>query len=161
MSWIIFIGLCIKAGALIINLILSLFKPEIVPKPLDLTELYKDNKWTFFQVYSLALSISMVKAYLFYLVVRLILKIDLSRPFNKYTSEQISKISYYTLSIGLMSYIAKRFVENSMHQISVPETLTQFWGDSQAFVLMGAVLYIIATIFKKGVALQHENDLTV
>jgi hypothetical protein len=39
--------------------------------------------------------------------------------------------------------------------------LNQFWEDSQAFILMAAVVYIIATIFKKGVEIQNENDLTV
>ena len=29
------------------------------------------------------------------------------------------------------------------------------------FILMGAVIYIIATIFKKGVDIQNENDLTI
>lgn len=48
-----------------------------------------------------------------------------------------------------------------MHHGFVPENLSQFWTDSEAFILMGAVLYIIATIFKKGVEIQNENDLTV
>jgi hypothetical protein len=48
-----------------------------------------------------------------------------------------------------------------MHYGFVTDNLNQFWEDSQAFILMGAVIYIIATIFKKGVALQTENDLTV
>ena len=29
-AWIIFVGLCIEAGALLVNFIYSLFKPEIV-----------------------------------------------------------------------------------------------------------------------------------
>ena len=40
-------------------------------------------------------------------------------------------------------------------------TLNQFWGESEAFILMGAVVYIIAVIFKKGVEIQDEHDLTV
>lgn len=86
---------------------------------------------------------------------------DLSKPFNSFVARQISKISYYTLSIGLLSYIARQLVKNLMHHGFVPDNLNQFWGDSQAFILMGAVIYIIATIFKKGVDIQNENDLTV
>ena len=48
-----------------------------------------------------------------------------------------------------------------MHYGFVTDNLNQFWTDSQAFIFMGAVIYIIATIFKKGVDLQNENDLTV
>ena len=86
---------------------------------------------------------------------------DFSKPFNSFVARQISKISYYTLSIGLLSYIARQLVKNLMHHGFVPDNLNQFWADSQAFILMGAVIYIIATIFKKGVDIQNENDLTV
>jgi len=48
-----------------------------------------------------------------------------------------------------------------MHHGFVPDNLNQFWADSQAFILMGAVIYIIATIFKKGVDIQNENELTI
>ena len=88
-------------------------------------------------------------------------KMDLSKPFNSFVARQISQISYYTLCIGLLSYIARQLVKNLMHHGFVPDNLNQFWADSQAFILMGAVIYIIATIFKKGVDIQNENDLTV
>lgn len=88
-------------------------------------------------------------------------KIDLSKPFDAFVAKQISQISYYTLSIGLLSYIATQFVKNLNHRSFIPETLNQFWADSEAFILMGAVIYIIAQIFKRGVELQEENDLTV
>ena len=86
---------------------------------------------------------------------------DLSKPFNTFVARQISQMSYYTLSIGLLSYIARQLVKSLKHHGFVPENVNQFWADSQAFILMGAVIYIIATIFKKGVAIQEENELTV
>lgn len=86
---------------------------------------------------------------------------DLSKPFNTFVAKQISIIGYYTLSIGLLSYIARQLTKNLMHHGIVTDNLNQFWTDSQAFILTGAVIYIIATIFKKGVDIQNENDLTV
>ncbi|WP_262483789.1 DUF2975 domain-containing protein [Chryseobacterium sp. FH2] len=86
---------------------------------------------------------------------------DLSKPFSTFVARQFSHISYYTLSIGMLSYIARQLVKNLMHHGFVTDNLNQFWTDSQAFILMGAVIYIIATIFKKGVDIQKENDLTV
>jgi len=86
---------------------------------------------------------------------------DLSKPFNTFVAKQISQISYFTLSIGILSYIARQSAKNLMHYGFVTEGLNQFWADSEAFILMGAVIYIIATIFKKGVDIQNENDLTV
>ena len=163
-AWVIFVGLCIEAGGLIVNFIFSQFKPEFVQnlyQPLDLTEMFKDSKWAFFGIYSFILSISILKAFLFYIVIRLMHKMDLTKPFNTFVSDQLLQISYYTLAIGLFSFIARQIAKNLMHHGFVTDSLNQFWADSQAFILMGAVVYIIATIFKKGVDIQNENDLTV
>ena len=163
-AWLIFVGLSIEAGGLLVNFFFSLYKPEFVQnlyQKLDLIEMYEDSKWAFFGIYSFILSISILKACLFYIVIMLMHKIDLSKPFNTFVSGQISQISYFTLSIGLLSYIARQLAKNLMHHGFVPDSLNQFWADSQAFILMGAVIYIIATIFKKGVDIQNENDLTV
>jgi hypothetical protein len=163
-AWLIFVGLSIEAGGLIVNFFFSLHKPEFVQnlyQKLDLTEMYKDSKMAFFGIYSFILSISILKAFLFYIVIRLMHKIDLTKPFNAFVSNQILQISYYTISIGLLSYIARQSAKNLMHYGFDTDNLNQFWADSQAFILMGAVVYIIATIFKKGVDIQNENDLTV
>lgn len=163
-AWLIFVGLCIEAGGLLVNFFFSLFKPEMVQylyQKLDLSELYNNNRYAYFGIYSFILSISILKACLFYVVIMLMLKIDLTKPFNIYVSKQISRISYFTLSIGFLGYIAQQFSKNLMHHGFVTENINPFWNDSQAFIFMGAVVYIIASIFKKGVDLQNENDLTI
>ena len=163
-AWVIFVGLCIEAGGLIVNFIFSIYKPEFVQKlyqKLDLSEMYNRSKWAFFGMYSFILVVALLKAYLFYIVVMLMHKIDLSKPFNSFVSEQITKISYCTFSIGILSYIARQAAKNIQHHGYTIDNLNQFWADSQAFILMAAVIYVIATIFKKGVEIQNENDLTV
>ncbi len=163
-SWLIFVGLSIEAGGLIVNFFFSLYKPEFVQnlyQKLDLTEMYKNSKLIFFGIYSFVLIISILKACLFYIVIRLMHKMNLLKPFSTFVARQILHVSYYTLSIGMLSYIARQLTKNLLHYGFVPESLNQFWADSQAFILMGAIIYIIATIFKKGVDIQNENDLTV
>lgn len=163
-AWLIFVGLCIEAGGLIVNFFFSLYKPEFVQnlyQKLDLTEMYNDSRLAFFGVYCFILTISILKACLFYIVIRLMHKMDLKKPFSTFVARQITVLSYYTLFIGLLSSIARQFTKNLMHYGFTTENLNQFWEDSEAFILMGAVIYIIATIFKKGVAIQNENDLTV
>jgi hypothetical protein len=163
-SWIIFVGLCIEAGGLIVNFFFSLYKPEFVQnlyQKLDLSEMYERSKWAYFSMYSFILFIAMLKAYLFYIVIRLLSKLNLEKPFNNFVSEQIRLLSYYTLSIGLLSFIARQSAKNLLHHGFVIDTLNQFWADSQAFILMAAVIYVIAEIFSKGVEIQNENDLTV
>ena len=89
-AWVIFVGLCIEAGGLIVNFIFSIYKPEFVQnlyQKLDLSEMYKRSKLAFFGMYSFILFISLLKAYLFYMVIRLLSKLNLSKPFNGFVSE--------------------------------------------------------------------------
>jgi hypothetical protein len=163
-SWVIFVGLCIEAGGLLVNFIFSLYKPEFVHnlyQKLDLSEMYERSKLAFYTMYSFILVISILKAVLFYVVIRLVSKINLTKPFNSFVSRQISLMSYYTFSIGILSYIARETSKDLQHRGYVMDSLNQFWSDSQAFILMAAVIYVIATIFSRGVEIQNENDLTV
>jgi hypothetical protein len=163
-SWVIFVGLCIEAGGLIVNFVFSLSKPEFVQnlyQKLDLSQMYSNNKWAFFGMYSFILVISILKAYLFYVVVMLLHKLDLLKPFNRHVAGQIKKISYITLEIGILSLIAREAAQNLLHHGFEIDKLNQFWEDGKAFILMAAVIYVIASIFSRGVEIQNENDLTV
>ena len=163
-AWIIFVGLCIEAGALIVNFVFSVFKPEVVGnlyQKLDLSILYKQSQLVFYGMYSFVLFISVLKALLFYVVIELLLKLDLTSPFSSFVSNKISKISHYVFSIGILSYIARQIANSLQLQGYQIDKLSQFWVDSSAFILMSAIIYIISVIFKRGIEIQTENELTV
>lgn len=163
-AWIIFVGLSIEAGGLIVNFIFSIYRPEFVQnlyQKLDLSQMYHLNKWVYFSMYGFILFISMLKAGLFYVVIMLLSKLNLSKPFDTYVAGKIKTISFYTLSIGLISYIARQTAKSIQHYGFETDALNQFWADSQAWILMAAVIWVIATIFSRGVEIQNENDLTV
>ena len=64
-AWLIFVGLSIEAGGLIVNFFFSLYKPEFVQnlyQKLDLIEMYKDSRLAFFGIYSFILTISIFKS---------------------------------------------------------------------------------------------------
>ena len=48
-----------------------------------------------------------------------------------------------------------------MHHGYATNNLNEFWADSEAFIIMAAIIYIIAQIFKKGIEIQNENELTI
>jgi hypothetical protein len=163
-SWIIFVGLSIEAAALLVNFIYSLFKPEVVHhlyQKLDLSEMYHRSMWAYFGMYSFILVISFLKAILFYYVILLATKLNLNSPFNTFVSKKITHISYFTLSTGILSFVARETAKNLEQHGFDTDILNQFWADSQAYIIMAAVIYIIAVIFAKGVEIQNENDLTV
>jgi hypothetical protein len=163
-AWIFFVGLCIEAGALVVNFIYSLFNPLVLKnlyQKLDLSEMYKKSKVVFFSMYAFILAVALLKAVLFYEVIRLVSKLDLNRPFSDFVSKQIRKISYITLSIGLFSDVARKVAKYIVHYGFNIDRINEFWVDGQAFILMAAVIYIIAAIFKRGIELQIENDSTI
>ena len=163
-AWVIFVGLSIEAGGLIVNFIFTVFKPEFVDKlyqKLDLTTLYLQSTAVFYSMFSFVIVIAVLKAVLFYLLIELLLKLDLSKPFSQFVRRKILQISYYTFSIGILSYIAGETARNLSHHGYEVDKLEQFWVDSNAFILMAAVVYVIAQIFKRGIEIQSENELTV
>ena len=162
-AWLIFVGLGIEAGGLVVNFVFGL-DADVLPKlyqKLNLIAMYDRSPRAFYGMYSFILAIAILKAYLFYIVVMLMHKMDLSKPFSVYVSKQITKIGYFTFSIGLLSYIAKESAENLQKKGYSIDGLGQFWVDSEAFILMAAIIYIIAVIFAKGIELQNDNELTI
>lgn len=112
-------------------------------------------------MYSFIIVIAVLKAVLFYVVIELLMKLDLSKPFSDFVAKKITQISYHAFIIGILSYIARQTTKNLSQGGYETDQLDSFWVDSQAFILMAAVVYIIAAIFQKGVELQNENELTV
>jgi hypothetical protein len=148
----------------LVNFVISIYNPEIVSRlfeKLDLRELFTYSENAYYGMYSFILGVALLKAYLFYVVIELVSKLSLSKPFSDYVADKINKISYYTFSVGLISYIGKETAKHLQHRGIELDALNKFWADSEAFILMGGVIYIIAIIFKKGIDIQNENDLTV
>ena len=163
-SWIIFIGLCIEAGGLVVNFVFSLARPEFIPRlyqNLDLSDLYESSKLVFLGMYGFVLTLAVLKAIMFYIVILLITKIDLAKPFDHLVSDRIFKISHYTLAIGVVGLIAQQIATGLQQQGFSLDILKPFWGDSEAYILMAAVIYSIGSIFLKGVEYQDELEETV
>ncbi len=163
LTWVIFLGLCIKAGALLFTFIYSLFKP-IVSHDLylgwNLGKLYSYDLWYYIKLLSLVISIWIVKAYLFYDVLKIFSKINLVNPFNHEVAKRIANTSHTALGIGILSLITNGYVKWLMKK---PVGIISFSGGEGAseFLLMAAILFVIAQVFKRGIELQAENELTI
>ncbi len=163
-AWIIFVGLCIEAGALLVNFVFSLYNPAVLKnlyQKLDLSAMYERSAATFYSMYAFILIIAFFKAGLFYDVIKLVSKLDLDRPFSSFVSKKITLISYMTFMIGLVSIAARQTADNLSHKGYDVNSLNDFWVDSQAYILMAGVIYAIAMIFKRGIEIQNENDSTI
>jgi hypothetical protein len=124
---------------------------------LDLLDVYSFSVEYYIGVASFLIAITAMKTYLAYLVIKLFIKFDLNYPFNEKTASLITQMSHYALSIGVVAIIAENYANRIMRQ---GLTLQIDWGAEQ-FLFFAGIIYIIALVFKKGVEIQNENELTI
>lgn len=160
LSWIAFIGLLVKTGAIMTSFGVSLYNPEAshnLYKGLSLYDLREHSFWYYTQVVSLMIAFSGLKAYIFYLVIQALSKVNLTNPFTMEVAVLLEKISYVLIGIWAVAllynaqteWFAKRQIINLDH-----------WS-TEGFFLMAGLVFIISQIFKRGVEIQAENELTV
>lgn len=167
-AWIIFIGVCIEAGGFLFNAFYTLaVKPqgaEFFWNHLNLLSLYQFSKSHFITELALINIVAILRAIMFYVIVKFLYdkKLDLSKPFNMELRRFILIIGYLSLGISFFSVwgtnytdwlVSKGVTMPSVHQLRI--------AGADVWVFMSVVLFVIAQIFKRGIELQSENDLTV
>lgn len=169
LSWIIFIGLCVEAGSIIVNTFISLF---INPNGVEnfwkgkeyLSGLYQYDYGYFMVVTIVMCIVAVLKAIMFYLIVKLFSNktLDFYKPFSLELRKFISQLSYLALGIGLFSKSGDEYSDLFSKQgiQSVNLQLLNLEG-AEVWLFMAVILFIISYIVKKGVEIQSENELTI
>lgn len=160
-SWILFIGLCIQTGAMVISLAISTFinhdGSANFYQGMDLSELMAYSQWHYFAHGSLLVWLSGLKAFLFFQVVKAIGKINITHPFSKDMAQLISKMSGIALQIGITALLTQLYagwlVEEHVH--------FTVHAEGSEFLYLAGILFVIAMIFKRGIEIQSENELTI
>jgi len=161
LSWIIFIGLCIKTGAILISFGVSLFVNEGAAENLylglNLSGLHDFSMVHYVLIVPLLVSLTALKAYLFFLVTRIFSNINLEQPFSLPVSHLISRISYIALGSGLIAMAAFGYSEWLAGKgLEIPI----HWNASE-FLFMAGIIFVIALLFQRGIEIQSENELTI
>jgi hypothetical protein len=167
-SWIIFIGLCIEAGVIIFNAIFTLvIKPEsanIYWQEIDLSGLHAFDAGYFLTETVLMSIVAVMQAILFYLIVKILhdKKLNLAQPFNKEIERFIGNMAYLSIGIGIFCYWGANYTKWLISKgIAMPDLQTLRLGGADVWLFMGITLLVIAQVFKRGVEIQKENDLTI
>ncbi|MFZ4456287.1 MAG: DUF2975 domain-containing protein [Bacteroidales bacterium] len=167
-SWIIFIGLCIEAGGILTNVFFTLvinanaasnFWGEI-----NLLSLVSYDKGHFMTITFLMSIVAILKVILFYLIVKILhdKKIDFSQPFNNDVTRFIANISYIAVGIGLFSQWGAKYTDWLVTKgVTMPNLQNLHFEGADVWMFMGIVLLVIVQIFKRGVEIQSENELTI
>jgi hypothetical protein len=165
--WIIFVGLCIDAGALITNAVIAMVKPGAVKflwQQVDLTSLFQYDIGHFIVQVSIIAIATVLKAILFYLIIKNLheKKLNLAQPFNQHARQLVVILAWVALGISWFSASGIGYSEWLTKQgVDMPDTQLMRLGGADVWLFMCVILFVIAHIFKKGIEIQTENDLTV
>ncbi len=169
LSWIIFIGLCVEAGAIVINTIITLFiNPTGVKNFWEgadyLSSLHHFDRGHFFVITLTMIIVAVLKAIMFYFIVKLFTekKVNISQPFSSELSRFILKQSYLALGIGLFSHCAFKFSLWLTNQGAKPIDLQILhMAGADVWLFMAVILFVIVQVVKRGIEIQNENNLTI
>ena len=168
LAWIIFIGLGIDAGGFLVNTFFTLFVNSIGSSyfwnHINLSSLYQFNQSYFVTLTSLISIVAVLKAILFYLIIKIIhdKKLNLAQPFNKEVNRFIFNVAYLVLGIGFFAIWGTSFSEKMVQQsVTIPSIQHLKIAGGDVWLFMGITLLVIAQIFKRGIEIQEEHDLTV
>lgn len=163
-SFVIFIGVCIEAGTFIFN---AFFTMVINPKNagyLGLSSLFEYDHGYFLVELILISIVALMRALLFYLIVKILhdKKLNMSQPFNKELGRFIFHVSYLSLGIGLFSIWGVNYTDWLISQgVKMTDIQHLRIGGADVWLFMGVTLFVIAHIFKRGIEIQSENELTI
>ena len=163
-SWILFIGVSIEAGSFIFNAIFTMAINPNNANYFGLSTLFEYDHG-YFVVELLLMSIAAtLRATMFYLIVKILhdKKLDMSQPFNNEVKRFILNVSYLALGIGLFSNWGVNYTKWLVDQgVKMPDIQSLRLGGADVWLFMGVTLLVIAQIFKRGIEIQSENDLTI
>lgn len=159
--WIIFIGLMVNTGSMLVAGVLRL-----VIKPENFKYLYTVidfDKVLFYDRLAYALFVGSIvtveglKSYIAYLVITIFVKLDLNSPFQSSFAPVLTRISQMAFLAGIIAVVATAL---SNWFIGLGLIVPNKWGAEELLFFAG-ILYIVSVIFKKGTQLQTDNDLTI
>lgn len=166
-SWIIFVGLCIQAGGYLTNAVFTLAKPEMVRylwHEADLSALFSFDSGHYFGLTLLIGIVAATKACLFFAIIKMLAgkEINFKQPFVKEVQRFVLTLSILSLAIGVLSSYGRNYTQwLSAQGVAMPDTQSMVLGGGDVWIFMAIVLFVIAQLFKRGVEIQNENELTI
>jgi hypothetical protein len=165
LTWAGFIGLCVKAGSLMTSYWVSMFRNPNEAKNLymglDLSQLKSHSNTEYSILVLCIVSIIILQALMFFVLLRIFKNINLVSPFHKTIGKLILKMSLLSFAIGLLSKLTLKFTDNYQSQGINFQNLIAHIGLGDAFLFFAGILFFISVLYKRGIELQTENDLTV
>jgi hypothetical protein len=107
----------------------------------------------------LTIAVSVLKALFWYKVFELLSELKLQSPFSREVVNKLERMAYILFCVWIVSSIFWKtytFYLTNATGIQLPIRNTD-----DEYLFMAGIIYIISQIFKRGIELQEENQLTV
>ena len=159
LSWIVFIGLCIKTGIILVSYLISIGKPETAENlyaGLNLSEYYNHSFRQYTLIVSYKIALFATEAYIAFLVTKLLNSLNLDKPFNLTVQKLMQNISYSIFNLWILAMLHNTHVQFIGKKFGY--TMNLFSSD---FIFLAGVIFIFAQIVKRGIEIQNENELTI
>jgi hypothetical protein len=160
LAWIAFIGLMIKAGAILTSYLLSIWNPGASTNlygGLNLSAIREFSFWQYTATVSLMIAMPLLEAYIAFLLIKVLTKIKMVSPFKVEISVLLERISYYILRTWFLAVLYNQHLKwLSKRMAGIDKNFI-----SLEFIFLAAIVFVIAQIFKNGVKIQTENELTI
>lgn len=165
LCWFLFVGICLKAGTLLFSGIVSMTVSDLAAKNLfmglDLLPLLLQNQFHYIMLSAFITLLWSAQAFLVYLVLRIFAKINFMHPFSIDIANLVSRISYVALAIGLATLFIKHYVDWLNAKVVYLSNVQSYLTGGAEFILLGIIIFVISQVFKRGIEIQTENELTV
>ena len=98
-----------------------------------------------------------MKAFVFFLAIKILSKVKLVNPFKIEVARILESIVYVLLGTWFIAMLT------NAHTSWLLKKTGELHGDWVAteFIFMAGLVFIISQVFKRGVEIQSENDLTI
>ena len=160
-SWVIFVGFCIKTASVAIVAFIGLFGNKEATKNLymgiDLSNLYDFSAIHYTIAVLLFILVACLKAYVFYLLIKLFKVLDLTKPFKSEVVQLIFKLSYVALFVGILGFLINPYFTWLKFKV----IFLQLDLSTSAYIFMAGVVFIVASLFRHATEIQSENELTI
>ena len=116
---------------------------------------------TGYYVFAMCLIIAVfaLKALVWYMVYTLLSKLNLQTPFSMEVEKKLENIAYLLLAVWIVSTI---FWKTCIFYVASDTGIQLATNNNGSeYLFMAGIIYIISQVFKRGIEIQEENQLTV
>ena len=153
----------ILCGSQLLTLVASFINPDWAKRTyevnLSIFSIRDHSTWFYVYAMCLIIAVSALKAFIWYVVFGLLSKLKLQTPFSIEVEKKLERIAYLLLGVWIVGSIFWKIYIYYLSQATGIQLPTNNTGDEYLFI--AGIVYIISQVFKRGIEIQEENQLTV